>query len=623
MEVPGNILINDHLFHQTLSCPLKLAYELSERSHRNPFTNFRQRTKLAIRNAIALTLPSPKFTSDDPIKAKEETESWLKKKEVTICGAVLQAGNFLTRIPILKKSGNLLTIVQVHGKLLRRPGQSPFSKQPKSYAANGYLLKAAYRLEIAERAVPGNEFSCEFIFPLKRFTAGHEALFQAALGKKKLSKEAKKDFKQLFITIEATRETEEVRSSIPADHAYHRFEGLSVEECTAAISEITECGRTEVPDKIHPKCKYCHYRKEGAAGNEGCWELHFPDSNLLHPELHLFELIGHGEAAEVEDEHFFREQIEQPPGLESVQKVLDVPLSTITLTQRRALQLFCAKNQEVPLVWVKPLVKNLADFPMPLHFIDFEAATHPIPMRQEGKPYDPVLFQYSCHTLRENGEISHSEWLDLKPSEFPHRALIDSLLAVPGIEKGTIMQYSPFERQAFVRLLRELEEAGEKEAKRYDAMKKILDPANRKRFCDLNRVVRDGYYNRFMDNGLTLKQVMKSIVKTEQMLGHDTLNAKEIAGSGKLIQRMFSNYPEVNPFSGLPYPDLPIRDGAEAMYAYLAMKSGIIIPKERKELPGLLRDYCALDSYALLILYKHLSTLMQKDEGEVVIFDWS
>lgn len=621
MEIPARSNITDHLFHQTLSCPLKLAYELSEKRDSGNSINYRQRTKLSIRNAIALTMPSPKFTSDDTVKAREETEKWLNKKEVTICGAVLQSGNFITRIPILKKNGNRLTIVQVHGKLLRRPGQSPFEKEPISYAAYEYLLKAAYRLEITSRAVPGTEINCEFIFPLKEFSADHRSLFSAALGKKKIKKQAKKDLQQLFVSIGATSKTEEVRKNIPAGQIYHRYKGFSVAEMMDEVSEIMKSERIDPPRTIHAKCKYCRFRKSRLPEKKGCWETHFPDSKLLHPELHLFELIGHGESEEMDDENFFREQIEQPAGLESVQKVLKVPLPHITLTQRRALQLFCAKNQEVPLVWIKPVAANLLHLPKPLHFIDFEAATNPVPMRAEEKPYEPVLFQYSCHTLHQNGEISHSEWLDQHESIFPHNAIIDSILAIPEIEKGTIMQYSPFERQAFVRMLRELEGAGDKEQKRYDAMRRILAPANNKRFCDLNRVVRDGYYNRYMDNGLTLKQVMQSIVKVENKLGIESLNTKLISASGEIVQRLFSGFPGINPFNGVPDTELPIRDGAEAMYAYLSMKSGIVTKEERKELTGLLKDYCALDSYALFILYNHLTTLMQKEDGEVVIFE--
>lgn len=621
MEIPGRSYINDHLFHQTLSCPLKLAFELSGNRRRSQNENFRQRSKLAIRNAIALTLPSPKFTSDDTLKAEKETAKWLKSKEVTICGAVLKAGDFLTRIPILKKKGDRLTIVQVHGKLLKRAGYSPFDKEPISYAAHEYLLKAAYRLEIASRAVPGCEISCEFIFPLKEFTAEHQALFSAALGKKKIKKQVKKDLQQLFITIEATSKTEEIRKCIPSDHAYERFYGLSVAEMIGKVSEIMNQGRLDPPKKIHSKCKYCHFRKSDIADEQGCWETHFPDSKLVHPELHLFELIGHGESAEVEEENFFREQIKQPSGLESVQNVLNVPLPHITLTQRRALQLFCSKNEEVPLVWLKPVVRNLDRIPKPLHFIDFEAATNPLPMRKEGKPYDPVFFQYSCHTLHENGEISHSEWLDQHETIFPHNAIIDSILAIPEIDKGTIMQYSPFERQAFLRMLRELDEAGEKEQKRFEAMKKILATANNNRFCDLNRIVRDGYYNRFMDNGLTLKQVMKSIVKVENKLGIESVDTETISSSGKLIKGIFSDYPENNPFNDSHDPELTIRDGADAMHAYLSMKSGIVTKEERKKLPGLLRNYCALDSYSLFILYRHLVAILQKGEGEVVIFE--
>ena len=621
MKISGSSFINDHLFHQTLACPLKLAYTLSENREGSYSANFSQRNKLAIRNAIAQTLTNPKFTSDETLTAEKETLKWLKKKEVTICGAVLRAGDFITRIPILKKAGNQLTIVQVHGKLIRRAGHSPFNREPLSYSALEYLLKAAYRLEVTSRAVPGSEISCEFIFPLKHFSAEHEALFSASLGKKRIKKHAKAELQRLYTVIEETAGTEKVRSCIPDSLTFHKYENISVAGMIEKVSEMINTESIDPPEKIHSKCKYCHFRKNGSSGEHGCWETHFPDQKLKHPELHLFELIGHGEEFEVEEENFFREQVDQPAGLESVQKVLNVPLPQITLSQRRALQLFCSKNEPVPLVWIKPAVRYLEELPKPIHFIDFEAATNPLPMRKEGKPYEQVIFQYSCHTLHQDGVITHSEWLDQNKDHFPHDAIIDSILSIPQIDEGTIVQYSPFERQAFVRLLRDLDDAGEKEKKRYDAMKQILAPANNKRFCDLNRVVRDGYYNRFMDNGLTLKQVILSIISVEKKLGINSLNEELLSASGEAVQRLFLNYPETNPFSTTPDPELPIRDGAEAMHAYLAMKSGIVTKEEFKKIPGLLRDYCTLDSYALFIIYRHLVTLLQKGEDEVVIFE--
>jgi len=57
------------------------------------------------------------------------------------------------------------------------------------------------------------------------------------------------------------------------------------------------------------------------------------------------------------------------------------------------------------------------------------------------------------------------------------------------------------------------------------------------------------------------------------------------------------------------------------MNAYISLKSGLLSNKEKEIVPNLLRRYCAMDSYALFIIYRHLKNLisLDKSSGEVVI----
>src|SRR5690554_8020285 len=119
MTHPRGFFLNDHRFLEAVSCPLKLPFLLqdSELAGRPPV--FRQKNKLRLRDAVALQFENRRQTSDSFVTAAKETKEWLREPEVAICGAVIQSGNLLARIPVLVKNADHLTIVQVHGKLRR------------------------------------------------------------------------------------------------------------------------------------------------------------------------------------------------------------------------------------------------------------------------------------------------------------------------------------------------------------------------------------------------------------------------------------------------------------------------------------------------------------------------
>ena len=47
----------------------------------------------------------------------------------------------------------------------------------------------------------------------------------------------------------------------------------------------------------------------------------------------------------------------------------------------------------------------------PLHFIDFETCTVPLPFHKHEYPYSVIASQFSIHTLQEDGRVAHYEWL--------------------------------------------------------------------------------------------------------------------------------------------------------------------------------------------------------------------
>ena len=97
--------------------------------------------------------------------------------------------------------------------------------------------------------------------------------------------------------------------------------------------------------------------------------------------------------------------------------------------------------------------KSVRDFmktiSYPLYFLDFESFQPAIPLYDNSRPYEQIVFQYSLHYIEhEGGELKHKEFLAY-PGEDPRRKLAEQLCAdIPldvcttaynmGFEKGRI-----------------------------------------------------------------------------------------------------------------------------------------------------------------------------------------
>lgn len=613
MNIHHSDYITDHLFLDTISCPLKLKFNLQEKGRKEKNYPFQRRNKLLLRDTLASRFANVHHTSDATEQAYQETQRWLKKKNVSICGAVLRRENLLTRIPILVKEKDQITIIQIHGKLLKTDPSDVFDGEENHTSINRYLLKAAYRNYVSEEIAGENSLKCRLIFPQQRFTAEIDQLFQRTVGRSDADARTQEELERLFVSVDATSSVRKVKLSIPEGLAHQRFEGLSVPQAAQQIRKMAGSPNDiEVPD-AHLGCKYCRFRL-GNEQQKGCWEIHFPKAHIQNQQKHIFELVGHHVPDENLSGKMYQEEIKQPKAFDSAQKIIEHTDKTITMYHRKALQLLSAKNRQLPYVFGKKLLFDIKNLKYPLHFLDFEAATHPVPMKKGQGSYEPVIFQFSCHTLFKDGTLTHTEWLDEEQSDYPHSSLIHALHAIPGIEDGTIIQFSPFERQASYQLLKEMREKPEKTPAEVTILEKILHVRRKdenERFFDLSQIIRNGYYNRFMNDGLTLKQILYSILQVKSALEPNTSVQHQIYDLSVDLYKKTDQGWTADPYNQISDERCQIRNGIAAMHAYINMKSGNLTQIETKLVPVLLRRYCALDSFALYVIYQHLLELIR------------
>ena len=234
--------------------------------------------------------------------------------------------------------------------------------------------------------------------------------------------------------------------------------------------------------------------------------------------------------------------------------IADVPDSfKLSENQRRYVDLF--KDGQTQIVW--PAIRDaFAELDYPLYFLDFETQADPIPRHQGLRPYDQFPFQYSLHIMAVDGNLAHTEYLHPDTTD-PRRPLMESLIREIG-ETGSIVAYNAnFEK----RVIRDLAAIFPEHRR---TLTRLLP-----RFWDLLDIFRNYYFDPAFGGSNSIKKVLPVLV------------------------------PE------LSYAALEVQSGD---IAQLAWKEMISTPDESKrlELERSLKEYCKLDTRAMVELYREI-----------------
>ena len=597
-----SILFTDFLFKEASVCPLKFNYY-----QREPYglKSYKYHIKKLTRDAVSLMFPPGKQTDDDTQAAMEQTQQWLQLDQVVIYGAILRFGDFQTRIPILVKNKSDYTVVQIHGKLWKSHERDMSVFTDRSSSSAEYTREAAYRVWILQKLIPASSVKVDMFFPDSRFRSASENLFSMLSGSIKGSKQLVREIESLFVKVDGTAAVIKILQSPGAEYLHPDIPKKTFSEQIQFLSKAVDGG---LEMQIHPGCRNCNFRISRAeSGEKGCWDTHLKaeDAPVL-PQV--FELIGHGNDAEVASGFHYQHQIDMPASMNSFDELIAGSGSTITLQQRRGLQLLAANDKALPREWIKPaLLKNLSELKWPLHFIDFEAATSAIPMTMGGFPYEPLLFQFSCHTLYEDGKLVHSGYLKKSETGDYITEFTDELLSIPDINSGTILHYSPYEKQALLKLLKIVSRSSRFEEKMMDGLQEMIsgnDNNSQNRFIDLSKWVRDFYFNSAMTGSLGLKQIFMSVLRISESMREKYSEIIPETGIEFPVVENDDSGDIKDPYRQIRTASIPIEDGSSAMYAWIYSRMSKN-SDENEAIYKELETYCNLDSLAMVILTEH------------------
>ncbi len=589
-------------FKLARSCPSKLYYrELGYPDNRDedPYLDWLAEGGYMV-EVLAKQLFPEGITLDyggDPRPAAERTLDTLRAHdEVTLFEATLLDGRRLARVDILRKSARGFDLYEVKSssfdpedaaKRIEKTG-SPFRSMKAPFGIHSdwaeYLEDVTYQVSILRDLFPKTLIRAHLILMDKGKVAAHDGMpswFRVIrrpdgslhtaefVGDAEL---ARRD--PLTIGLDVSAEVNELEPEVRA--------------ATATFLASLDPVPRRIPAPIGSQCRTCEFRvalDEERNGFLECW------GERGRVEPHVLDLYRGGD---------LRESL-ITRGVDGWHQITEADLSKrggkVAAWQKRHVEQ-SRRDEE----WIgEGLAPVLSGARYPLHFIDFEAARIAVPHHKGMRPYGQVAFQWSCHTLGAPGAaLEHREFLNLDPV-WPNEEFARRLREAIG-DDGTVLVWSHFERSVLESIAEDLTALGSGDQALANWLRaSSLAASGGGRQLDMLKLCRDEYYHPRMRSSYSIKAVLDAIWHS----------SPEVRARFAALERRAVGEGE-GPYASLPPAMIggaeeAVREGTGAMRAYFRMAYGA----EREDVNAvaewsrLLRDYCRLDTLAMVLIWEH------------------
>ncbi len=619
------------------SCPTKLYYKKQGYPTVNTYDNYAKMLVdggFIVHQMARLLYPDGKAIAADPDLVSnpqnviEEciklTKQELKKENVILFEPVIYVGNKLARIDILIKQGDRIETIEVRSKafdskenaeLISSRGINIFRNKRDGRVSSAWkscIADVSYQTyvlqEMLEKEMGLNiEVHPYLLLPDKVKTTEIEGLaFDFQIREVKSRNSFSKfnnvevdfsgDLKQLqdnhILTLVSIKD--EVLEVMPS----------VIETAEIFVESLVKGGqKIEVP--INKNCKNCEFRGDNLDARDGfreCW------GKLADVEPHILDLYHMGRIGGHESP-VVNELIQQ--GKVSMYDIPTECFDDLTYSFRQLVQLeHTSKNSE----WISEVLpKILSKFEYPLHFIDFETSRMTVPYDVGMRPFEQVAFQWSCHTISQPGEPPiHSDWL-ASNNEFPNFSFARALMEQLG-DLGTIFTWAPHENNVLKDIYAQMEiyDCSDRELKTWLRNTARVDRNSKSRLVDMNAMTLQHYFHPLMKGRTSLKTVLPAIWTTNSYLH----KLPWLAGYLKEVDGKILNPYEVLPEIEILGKSVLINEGTGAMLAYQEILHGQDRdhPEVIAKWHELLRQYCCLDTMAMVIVWMHWCYLVSRGE---------
>lgn len=633
-------------FKLALECPTKLYYvdkpEYANQKTEDTFLKALAEGGMQVEALARCYYPDGKLViAKDSEESVAKTQQMLIEDSVTLFEAAIQHQNYFIRADILIKNQEHLKLIEVKAKSIDKDTTIATQKGGIIAKWKPYVADVAYQKWVLQKAYPNHRISSYLLLVDKDSLCPTDGLNTKFILKKNRSGKA---FVEISELLKAEDLSTPILKEVNVDEYIENLwneqddEGVSFKECFQEFSQLYFEGKkyNPIPKK---ECGKCQFKTDPndeqlglKSGFKECWKqaLGYNDKDFNDPTV--LDLWDCKKANQ-----FLKEGlIKLKDFSEEYINVKEDDKPGISRTERQWKQIEKAINHDNE-VWMdtQSLKDEIASWTYPLHFIDFETAMLPIPFKKGDHPYQGIAFQYSHHTLDEQGCVKHAgEYLNATPGIDPSIEFARSLKSELETDSGTIFRYSNHENTYLNFILNQLLGLPDPPSDRDDLIqfiKSITKSTKDSRdkwtgercMVDLWELIKRFYYDPLTKGSNSIKKVYPAILRRSQFLQNKY--SQPIYGAENGIQsKNFNNQIWIiteqgsikDPYSLLdrinkeaPNDDIELlfdndqlNEGGAATIAYAKLQFTYMSDFEREELTTALLKYCELDTLAMVMI---------------------
>lgn len=641
-------------FKQALECPTKLYYtgksEYLNNSLENSFLAALAEGGYQVGALACLMYPGGVEVDVQGHAAQiAHTQELLKRDEVTIYEAAIEAHGLFVRVDILRKRGRLIELIEVKAKSYdpRTDGDFRDAKGVLKSSYLPYLQDIAFQRYVAGLALPQFELRSFLMLADKSATASVDGLNQLFQVRRQgpnvviaVAPGTEGRLGQPILTaVPVDRQVQEILSGpVPIAGVPTPF-GEAAEELARAYREdrrwtpnpSTACGGCEFKATKPPAAD------EPRSGFHECWKSAFGWSDSSFDNGTVLDLwncrkkaalIERGvltpRAVTMEDLSFDGEE----PGMDGI-------------SQKHRQWYQCSLDWPGGGAFffdVAGMRREMSSWQYPLHFIDFETCTVAIPFNRGQRPYETVAFQFSHHVMHEGGRVEHhSQFLEATPGADPCVPFLRALRDALSGDDGTVFRWATHENTVLNHLRRQLlahpapptdrddlvafvESITRRDAD--DGKTKIHGPRD---MVDLCKLAERYFFHPATKGSSSLKKLLPALMRCSDVL--QTTYSQPVYGSSAMpslnLRKPMAWWQQLEGVVQDPYDLLPpvfsdfskheveaiqvgfapeLQEGGAAMAAYGRLQFEQIDSRERQSIEKALLRYCELDTLAMVMV---------------------
>jgi hypothetical protein len=600
------------------------------------------------------------ITTLDYNEAEAQTLELLKQDDVIIYEPAIRFKNLFIRIDVLVKKGNTFRLIEVKAKSFDTEDEEPFLNKNGTIKSTWkpYLYDIAFQKFVLASAYPEYTISSYLMMADKNMPCPVEGLNQKF-------RIVRDESNRKGISVSNTLGPDDLKKKIlievPVDEyvqmIHDRKDSKDIKEQSFKDEIEFLAEKYEMDNKINSivgtHCQSCEYKCSNEDSQSGllsgfkeCWKKDLGWKENDFEEANILEIWNFRGKQKLFDK-----------GIIKLKDVCEDDISPkvgtgsgISSSERQWLQIEKENtNDKKPFFDAHGMKLEMEKWTFPLHFIDFETTAVAIPFNKGRKPYEGVAFQFSHHTVTEDGTIEHSgEYINTSRGVFPNYEFVRELKKQLENDSGTIFRYAPHENTFLNLIYRQLNEEScteDDKEELCDFIKTItksvgssVEKWNGERcMVDMWELVKKYYYHPYTKGSNSIKFVLPSILNASEYLKEKY--SKPIYGSSTGIKSInFENWKwikmkgedVVDPYKLLPkmFQDISdrnmkilteedeLKNGGAALTAYGKMQFSEITDYEKKELTNALLKYCELDTFAMVMIYEGWREMVSEELGE-------